>query len=124
MYAWARFNKKRIRLEHDLKSEHMEMIRQEESHKSKLNFFTNIVHEIRTPLTLMAGPVEQLLQHYPNDTLLKKELTLVRSNTNRLQRLLNQLLDFQRHETGNIQLRVSEMNIVEFIDEIQLSLQE
>ena len=124
MYAWARFNRKRIRLEHELKSEHMEMIRQEESHKSKLNFFTNIVHEIRTPLTLMTGPVEQLLEQYPNDTLLKKELTLVKSNTNRLQRLLNQLLDFQRHETGNIQLNVRVMNIVEFIDEIQLSLQD
>jgi ligand-binding sensor domain-containing protein/signal transduction histidine kinase/DNA-binding response OmpR family regulator len=124
LYAWSRFHKKRMKLEHDLEIEHLEHKKQEELHQAKLSFFANIVHEIRTPLTLMTGPVEKLLEQYTGDVFLKKELSLVHSNTNRLQRLLNQLLDFHKQETGNVRLKVHEENIVEFIDEIQLSFQE
>ncbi|MFZ6011937.1 MAG: hybrid sensor histidine kinase/response regulator transcription factor [Bacteroidota bacterium] len=124
LYAWSRFNKKRVRLEHDLALEHLEKKKQEELHQTKLNFFTNIVHEIRTPLTLMTSPVDKMLEQFPDDVFLNKELALVKSNTDRLQRLLNQLLDFHKQETGNVRLRVKEGNIVEFLDEIQLSFQE
>ncbi len=124
LYIWSRFHKGRMKLEHDLKLEHLEHRKQEELHQAKLSFFTNIVHEIRTPLTLMTGPVEKLLAQYTGDAFLKKELSLVRSNTGRLQRLMNQLLDFHKQETGNVQLKVQEENVVEFIDEIQLSFQE
>jgi DNA-binding response OmpR family regulator/nitrogen-specific signal transduction histidine kinase len=113
-----------MKLEHDLKLEHLEHKKQEELHRAKLSFFANIVHEIRTPLTLMTGPVEKLLEQYTADAFLKKELSLVRSNTSRLQRLLNQLLDFHKQETGNVRLKVQEENIVEFIDEIQFSFEE
>jgi ligand-binding sensor domain-containing protein/signal transduction histidine kinase/CheY-like chemotaxis protein/AraC-like DNA-binding protein len=124
LYIWSRISKKRMKLEHDLKIEHLENIKQEELHQAKLSFFANIVHEIRTPLTLITSPVDKMLSHYTGDLFAKKELSLVKSNTNRLQRLLNQLLDFHKQETGNMQLKVQEENIVEFIDEIQLSFKE
>jgi ligand-binding sensor domain-containing protein/signal transduction histidine kinase/DNA-binding response OmpR family regulator len=124
LYAWSRINKKRMKLEHDLEIEHLESKKQEELHQAKLSFFADIVHEIRTPLTLMTGPVDKVLSQYPADLFVKKELSLVKSNTNRLQRLLNQLLDFHKQETGNVQLKVRKENIVEFVDEIQLSFQE
>jgi len=124
LYVWSRFHQDRMKLEHDLRIEHLVHKKQEELHQAKLNFFTNIIHEIRTPLTLMTGPVEKLMEQYTGDTFLKKELSLVRSNTGRLQRLMNQLLDFHKQETGNVQLKVQEENIVEFIDEIQLSFRE
>lgn len=124
LYIWSRFHKGQMKLEHDLKLEHLEHKKQEELHQAKLSFFTNIVHEIRTPLTLMTGPIEKLLEQYTGDTFLKKELALVRANTGRLQRLMNQLLDFHKQETGNVRISVQEENIVEFIDEIQLSFKE
>jgi signal transduction histidine kinase len=124
LYIWSRINKKRMKLEHDLEIEHLENKKQEELHQAKLSFFANIVHEIRTPLTLMTSPVDKVLSQYSDDLFVKKELSLVKSNTSRLQRLLNQLLDFHKQETGNVQLKVQEENIVEFIDEIQLSFKE
>jgi len=124
LYAWTRFNRKQVKLEHDLHLEQLEMKRQEELHQTKLNFFANIAHEIRTPLTLIAGPVEQLLEKKNQDALVKKELTIVKSNTDRLLRLMNQLLDFNRQETGNIKLKVEAGNIVSFIREILLTFQE
>jgi ligand-binding sensor domain-containing protein/signal transduction histidine kinase/DNA-binding response OmpR family regulator len=124
LYVWSRINKRRMKLEHDLEIEHLENKKQEELHQAKLSFFANIVHEIRTPLTLMTGPVDKVLSQYPADLFVKKELSLVKSNTSRLQRLLNQLLDFHKQETGNVQLKVQKENIVEFIDEIQLSFKE
>jgi signal transduction histidine kinase/DNA-binding response OmpR family regulator len=124
LYAWARISRRRMKLEHDLELEHLESKKQEELHQAKLSFFANIVHEIRTPLTLMTSPVDKLLAHYPGDAFLKKELSLVKSNTSRLQRLLHQLLDFHKQETGNVQIRVQEENVIEFINEIQLSFRE
>jgi signal transduction histidine kinase len=121
---WSRFNRKKLKLEHELEIEHLELKKQEEIHQAKLSFFANIIHEIRTPLTLMIGPVERVLTDRSRDQQLKKELSLVRMNTDRLQRLLNQLLDFHKQETGNVQLKVQEENIVEFIDEIRVSFKD
>lgn len=124
LYAWARINKKQIKLEHDLRLEHMEKVKQEEFHQAKLNFFTNIAHEIRTPVTLMAAPIGHLLDNHSHNPKVIKELTLVKNNTDRLMRLLNQLLDFQKQETGNVILKVSKGDIVTFLREIVDSFQE
>lgn len=124
LYAWARLNKKQVRLEHDLQLEHMEKVKQEEFHQAKLNFFTNIAHEIRTPLTLIATPIGHLLDNHSLNAKLKKELILVKNNSDRLMRLLNQLLDFQKQETGNVILKVRKGSIVAFVREIIDSFQE
>ena len=118
LYTWARLNKKQIRLEHDLQLEHMEKMKQEELHQAKLNFFTNIAHEIRTPVTLIGAPIGHLLDDDSHPPRVRKELNLVKSNTDRLMRLLNQLLDFQKQETGNVVLKVGHGNIVAFIRDI------
>ncbi|MBT1701587.1 response regulator [Fulvivirgaceae bacterium PWU4] len=124
LYAWARLNKKRVRLEHDLALEHLEKVKQHELHQAKLNFFTNIAHEIRTPVTLMAGPLDHVMENHPHDAVLRKELMLVKTNSDRLMRLLNQLLDFQKQETGNVKLKVSKGDITAFIREMIYSFRE
>ena len=124
LYAWSRINKKQIRLEHDLRLEHMEKVKQDELHQAKLNFFTNIAHEIRTPVTLMAAPIGHLLENHSHHPKVKKELTLVKDNTDRLMRLLNQLLDFQKQETGNVVLKIRKGDIVGFLGEIVDSFRE
>jgi ligand-binding sensor domain-containing protein/signal transduction histidine kinase/DNA-binding response OmpR family regulator len=123
LYAWSRVSKKQVQLEHDLQLEHMEKQKQEELHQAKLNFFTNIAHEIRTPVTLMMAPIDQIREHI-QDPFIKKEISLVKSNSDRLMRLLNQLLDFHRQETGNVKLKVQKRNFAEFILETANSFKE
>lgn len=118
LYTWNRFKEKQSRLEHELAIEHLEKEKQGELHRAKLNFFTNIAHEIRTPLTLMIGPVNHIHSTLDANNGLAKDIGLVKKNTDRLMRLLNQLLDFQKQETGNVKLQIRKSNFVEFIAEI------
>ena len=123
-FALSRFYKMRWKLKHDLQIEHMEKEQQEKLHKAKLNFFTNIAHEIRTPLTLIVSPLELATERYANDSFLQKQLQIVKSNTSRLIRLINQLLDFQKQEAGNLKLKPTEGNIIELLKEIIFSFSE
>ena len=124
VYALYRFSKMRWKLKHDLQIEHMEKEQQEKLHKAKLSFFTNIAHEIRTPLTLIVSPLELASERYGKDSFLQKQLHIVKSNTSRLIRLINQLLDFQKQESGNFKLKPTEGNIVELLKEIIFSFSE
>jgi CheY-like chemotaxis protein/AraC-like DNA-binding protein len=112
-----------VELQHELEIEHLEKVKQEELHQAKLNFFTNVAHEIRTPLTLMVGPVEQLASRL-HDPSVAKEIGLVKTNSDRLMRLLNQLLDFHKQETGNVRLRVRKEDFIDFIHETILPFQD
>jgi signal transduction histidine kinase/DNA-binding response OmpR family regulator len=87
----------------------------QEATESKFRFFTNISHEFRTPLTLIMGPVEELLQRKNENPLVRKNLSLVQKNAQRLLWLVNQLMDFRKIESGKIRLQVVENDIVGFI---------
>ncbi|GAB3251863.1 two-component regulator propeller domain-containing protein [Larkinella harenae] len=121
---WSRFNRNRLRLTHELQLEHTEKARQQELHQTKLNFFTEIAHEIRTPLTLVMAPIDVLMTHRPDDMFLQKQLGIMRGSADRLLRLLNQLLDFRKHETGNVQLQKREVDLVVFLERITDSFRE
>ncbi|MBC8155930.1 MAG: response regulator [Bacteroidetes bacterium] len=121
---WTRINRNRLQLAHDLDVEHLEKTRQQELHQLRLNFFTEIAHEIRTPLTLVSGPIEVLADQYIDDSFIQKQLSIVRSSTDRLLRLLNQLLDFRKQETGNSQLHRRETDLVAFLGHITHCFQE
>lgn len=121
---FVRFTRVRLKLEQELYLEHLENKKQNELHQSKLRFFTNVSHEIRTPLTLIISPLENLLTNWEGEIEIKKRLLSINNNARRLLRLINQLLDFRKQETGNIRLKVSEANIVKFIDEIIQSYKE
>ncbi|WP_307528681.1 hybrid sensor histidine kinase/response regulator transcription factor [Pedobacter sp. W3I1] len=95
--------------------------RTEDIQKMKLNFFTYVAHEIRTPLTLILGPLENLSKQYQNDTELNRQIIPIKNNANRLMRLITELMDFRKAETGHLTLHVTEDNIVDFINEIFIS---
>ncbi|EJX00937.1 response regulator receiver domain protein, partial [gut metagenome] len=80
----------------------------------KLRFFTDISHELRTPLTLIVGPVENVLKNYvlPDDV--RSQLNVVARNTNRMLRLINQILDFRKIQNKKMKLRVQCIDIVPF----------
>jgi len=123
-YKVAQFLRIRARLERDLYNEHLQNERQEEFYKLKLEFFTNISHEIRTPLTLILGPVENLYKQTQSDVVLNRQVLLIKNNTERLFRLISELMDFRKAETGNMLLQLQKDNIVPFLHEIFLSFQQ
>jgi signal transduction histidine kinase/DNA-binding response OmpR family regulator len=75
------------------------------------HFFTNISHEFRTPLTLILGPVKQIIERTKEEQT-KDELKIVHKNANRLLGLVNQLLDISKLESGNMKLQTSPQNII------------
>lgn len=78
--------------------------------QSKLVFFTNVSHDLRTPLTLIAEPVAQLVEA---DNLSSQQMTLIKianKNVKILQRLINQILDFRKYENGKLNLRLTEID--------------
>jgi signal transduction histidine kinase/AraC-like DNA-binding protein len=91
----------------------------EKANAEKINFFTNISHEFKTPLTLILGPVDSLLS---NPVLDKRQLqqnaTLIRQNALRLLRLVNQLMDFRKMEDKKMILQVSENDLIAFVSNI------
>ncbi len=97
--------------------------REHEAHQMKLDFFTNVSHEIRTPLTLILGPLEKIIQDTQDNLSLHKQLLIVNKNTKRLMKLVNELMDFRKIESGKMELNLSSDNIVPFLNEIYLSFQ-
>ena len=89
----------------------------EDSQQAQNRFFTNISHEFRTPLTLILGPVNQILEQSQNDKV-KEEAKLIHRSAKKLNRLANQLLDISRIESGKMKLETIEQNIVPVIREI------
>lgn len=79
----------------------------------KQKFFIDISHEIRTPLTLITGPIEYLINDNRTPDSVKEQLSYVSQSSNRLLRLVNQILDFRKFQDVN--LEVSEINIAEFV---------
>lgn len=83
----------------------------EKATHAKLSFFTNVSHEFRTPLTLIADPVNQLLNSKHLDDNEHMLLNIVHKNTIILLRLVNQILDFRKFESGKLKVNLSEFNI-------------
>jgi len=92
--------------------------------EAKLNFFTNISHEFRTPLTLILSPVEDMMENEKFNIVAGKSLKLIHKNVFRLLRLVNQLIDYRKLEYDKQQISVSPNNIIEFVRDIMNSFQE
>ncbi|MGE4287578.1 MAG: two-component regulator propeller domain-containing protein [Salinivirgaceae bacterium] len=90
----------------------------QEVDRLKHQFFMNISHEIRTPLSLISGPIEKLLNHSFDDDVVVRNLKIIQRNSNNLKRLINQLLDYRKLETGNLKLDLRKGNIRTFAEEI------
>lgn len=78
----------------------------------KLRFFTDISHELRTPLTLISSPVAEILEHETLSPTVREHLNLVHKNTERMLRLVNQLLDFRKIQNQKMKLLVEKTELV------------
>ncbi len=84
----------------------------------KLNFFTNISHELRTPLTLILGPAKELKSIEELGEKGQTYAKLIEKNAERLLRLVNQLLDFRKIQSGKMELALKEVNLVSFTKKV------
>ena len=121
IYFITNFFRARAKLKKDLYHEHLLNERQEYVHQMKLEFFTNISHELRTPLTLIKGPIDMLLDIYREEGQSNKLLLNIKQNSDRLIRLVGELMDFRKSEAGLLVLHHSENDIVQFIKEIYVT---
>ena len=100
------------------------LLKDEELHQIKLNFFTNISHEIRTHLTLIMAPVEKLLEGRQSDNLIGQQLTSVKNNADRLLKLVSELMDFRKADTKNLKLRVAAYDLILFLKDIYAAFED
>ncbi|QTD38155.1 ATP-binding protein [Polaribacter batillariae] len=107
----------RVRLKNELLIEKYKHEKDEELHKSKINFFTTISHELRTSLTLILSPLQQLSNVKTNNKASNLIMTMNR-NGQRLLSLINQILDFRKLESTNAQLNIKEINLKDFFKEL------
>jgi ligand-binding sensor domain-containing protein/signal transduction histidine kinase/CheY-like chemotaxis protein/AraC-like DNA-binding protein len=100
------------------------LVKDEELHQTKLNFFTNVSHEIRTHLTLIMAPIEKLLDGNPGDSTTNRQLYNVKNNADRLLKLTTELMDFRKAETSHLNLHVQAYNLVTFIQQTARSFED
>ena len=119
-----RFYQSRLLLRTSLEYERREKEHNELVNQSKLKFFTNISHEFRTPLTLIMGQLEMLMQSSKIGPTIYNSIVNVHNNAMKMNLLISELLDFRKQEQGFKKLKVSEYDIVEYLREIFVSFQE
>ena len=85
----------------------------EDVYESKLRFFTNITHELCTPLTLIYGPCEKIISYDKSDSLIIKYAKLIKHNAEELNSLIAELIEFRRLETGHKKVEIKSCPISE-----------
>ena len=111
---WRRNDLRKQALSQELKLEKAKAEKLKEVDKMKTDFFANISHEFRTPLTLILGPLYNLIKNSENKES-RDQLNVMQRNTRRLQRLIDQLLNIAMLEAGKMKLQVREENVVKLV---------
>ena len=107
LIAFLRFRRK----EEQRKMEDLRLRNEQESYNAKIQFFTQIAHEIKTPVTLIQAPLEIVLGHRVWDRETEENLEIIEANTKRLTELTNQLLDFKKISNEGYMLHLSETSL-------------
>ncbi|MEJ7691870.1 two-component regulator propeller domain-containing protein [Daejeonella sp.] len=123
LYLFYYYSVKTASLKSELELEHLTREKDLELTQRKMSFFTNISHEIKTPLTLILAPIDKLLGMNEGNNKIQNQLMLMQRNGERLKRLINQLLDFRKFESGSMKLQAAEGNIVRFVKEVAMAFE-
>ncbi|MFT2008519.1 two-component regulator propeller domain-containing protein [Pontibacter sp. 13R65] len=120
LYLFNRYTIHLEKLKSRLDLERLNREKEQELHNLKLQFFTDVSHEIRTPVTLMMGSINRIAA--VNEAVPKQQVVQeLRKNSSHLLQLVNELLDFSKIDASGIKLRASESDFVSFVKEIFLS---
>ncbi|MCW9097584.1 MAG: ATP-binding protein, partial [Ignavibacteriaceae bacterium] len=120
LYFTWKLQLNRIRIKHDYQMSRFEAEKMHEVDELKNRFFANISHEFRTPLTLIFGPVKDIMDE-TKEHKTKERTRIIRKNADRLYGLVNQLLDISKLQAGKMKLEASEQNIIPLLKELVLS---
>lgn len=112
--------KRRSNSKHRRQMEKFEQEKEREVYHAKIDFFTNVAHEIRTPLTLIKGPLENIILKKQVDAETREDLNVMKQNTERLLNLTNQLLDFRKTESQGFRLNFAKCSVTEVLKETHL----
>lgn len=112
-YSIRKYNRRNI-----IKQRLFEVKKEKELYEAKLNFFTDIAHEIRTPVTLISGPLESIITEDISNEKVNKGLSIIKKNTNTLLSLINQLLDFRKVDSERFIVNITQLEILELIESI------
>ncbi len=115
IYRIARYYRNLVIRQNKRQMKKFEQEKERELYNAKFNFYTNIAHEIRTPLTLIKGPLEAILREKELDNELRQDLDIMNRNSDRLLSLTNQLLDFRKIESNQTRLIFSYCNITDIL---------
>lgn len=118
LYFLVRFYHRHLERKNLRKLELFEHEKEKEIYKAKIEFFTNITHEIQTPLTLIAGPIEWLKKKFGEEPDVRKSLAIAEKNTKRLVELSGQLLDFRKTEANQFSLNFVETDIIALVADL------
>lgn len=115
-----------VRLKNKLAKESWENDREKELYALKMNFFAKMSHEIQTPLTLILGPIGDMLERASanGNQLLKQRLQIISNNANRLSRIAMELMTLRNKELGKLRLFASKNNLIDDLKRIALSFSE
>lgn len=111
-YSWNQIQLNRVRLQEQILYKDKEAARLAELDTIKTNFFANISHEFRTPLTLLTGPLAMFQKKYPTEDL----IPTMQRNLFRLQTLINQLLDLSKLEAGKMEPKIQYADLAGFLN--------
>ncbi len=118
IYLVTRFFFIREKEKHHRKSILLENEKEKEIYEAKISFFTHVAHEIKTPLTLIKGPMEKLIKRAADIPEIEESLHIMDKNTERLLNLTNQLLDLRKVETHSYKLTFIKVNVSKVIADI------
>jgi ligand-binding sensor domain-containing protein/signal transduction histidine kinase/DNA-binding response OmpR family regulator len=119
--AFLYFAIKRLELKKALEFEKMQAQKMHELDSFKLQLFTNISHEIKTPLTLITSPLKKILKHQIADPEMKENLQLMDKNADQLLHLVTQLLDYRKLQDGKLIIEPKQGDIVKFCKDVFFS---
>ena len=122
LYFIRRYEMKRIKMKNDLELEQKEYHTLKVLDQLKSRFFANISHEFRTPLTLISGYAENLMEALPTNYI-KKQAEGINQNAKTLLKLINELLDISKLEAGKMTLKLSQQNMVLFLKNLFFSVE-
>lgn len=117
LFFGVRFYIRWVRKRQEQKLDSYHKLKEKEMYDSKISFFTNIAHEIRTPVSLIKAPLECILKSNVKDDDTRDNLQVIERNTDRLLDLVNQLLDFRKMEEKIYRINFSKTNINQLINE-------
>ncbi|WP_010527241.1 hybrid sensor histidine kinase/response regulator transcription factor [Thermophagus xiamenensis] len=118
LYFFKKYSLIKVREKSKLMLEKVHHQKDKEIYEHKVKFFTNITHEFRTPLTLILGPAEELLQKTDLPHSVRNSIEVIKRNTEKLLRLVNQLMEFRKVEEGKMELFIQKVNIVHILSDM------